>query len=186
VSGADRPFRTQVGTGTNKRVEDLKGPFVKTIEGIAHDLADSMVSHVEAMREANGPIPAFQSPLSPERLAALHLPEWFVRGNTDPRSDVATKYWTDRVSRPNEASPRAAGPAGARMFQQQMARMWQNPRYRAIAYESMPPELRDELLQHIRAGIHPGHARTLVNGKIERVPEDGDITEHLGKGAVGG
>lgn len=177
---AEDRFRTHVGSGSNKRLQELKGPFVKDIEGVAHDLASAMVVQTQTLREANGPIPAFQQPLSPERLAALHLPEWFVRGNAHPTSAEAQQYWTDRLGRPNAANPAMAGPRGAHLFQQQMAELWQNPRYRAIAYESMPPALRDQLVQAVQAGTHPGHATVLVDGVATPLPEDGSIDDHLG------
>jgi hypothetical protein len=183
---AERTFRTRVGRPSKARGEQVKGPFVKQIEQTTHDLADAMTTSVKRLREANGPVPAFQHVLSNERLAALHLPEWFVHGNANPDGEVARAYWDDRVGRPDPANPAMAGPRGAHLFAQQMARLWQNPKHRATAFESMPPELRRELLDLVQKGEHPGYAQTLVDGRPTRVEEEGSIDEHLGTGGSDG
>jgi hypothetical protein len=180
VSAAPGAFRTRVGHGANKRLEDLKGPWVKQVEGMVHDLADSMVADHDHLAEANGPIPALQEPLTPERLAALHLPEWFVRGNQEPDQQAALDYWRKRYSEPNDANPAAAGPKGGYLFGKQMAQLWTNPKYRAIAFASMPADLRDELVAALQSGAHQGHAYTYADGKRQRIEAEGNMDDYLG------
>lgn len=180
MSAAPGAFRTRVGHGSNKRLEDLKGPWVKQVEGMVHDLAASMVADHAALADANGPIPALQEPLTPERIAALHLPEWFVHGNQEPSQPAALDYWRKQYTAPNDANPGAAGPKGGYLFGQQMARMWENPKYRAIAFASMPTDLRDELVAALRSGAHQGHAYTYVDGKRQRIEAKGNMGDYLG------
>lgn len=184
-------FKTYVGRGGNKRLQDLKGPFVQQVEGITHDLADSMVTTHKALSEANGPIPAFQEPLDNERIAALHLGAWFVLGNQEPTSKAALDYWRGRVEEPNVNNPRMAGPNGAREFQRDMETLWKNPKFRAIAFSSLSQELRQQLVEALQSGDHKGRAYRLKDGTRIEIEEDGDINEHLdpqgpSAGAAGG
>lgn len=174
----DAQFQTKVG-GHSKRIEALKGPFVSMVEGVTHDLADSMVNTHAALKEANGVVPAFQQPLDPERVAALHLPSWFVHGNQEPNAKAAQDFWSQRVEEPNALNPKMAGPNGAREFHKQMAVLWKNPKYRAIAFQSMPQDLRQELVQALQSGDHRGRAYTLKDGKRVDIEEEGSINDHL-------